>query len=195
MSYNYHLVALDKSIFNKIHDLTSEQFSIYLSNVNKGEKFDNFWSVVLSRQLYDLGGLSDEIYDYIMENTDELFTQESTCEEFYDYTLKVANKNVLSEIINIYQKETQKYYQSFFKPNVLGKKSYANMSIDDIAEDRKKELFWMLYHHCISPTINLEENQPTILTSSWDYEYAVFNLVHIFKTFDWEKDVLLICGW
>ena len=33
------------------------------------------------------------------------------------------------------------------------------------------------------------------LVTSWKYEYAVFELVRIYKTFDWKKNVMIYYGW
>jgi len=29
----------------------------------------------------------------------------------------------------------------------------------------------------------------------FQYEYAIFNLVYIYRTFDWENDYLIYSGW
>ena len=33
------------------------------------------------------------------------------------------------------------------------------------------------------------------IVNSWLYEYSIFELVRLFKKFDWENDVLLLYGW
>lgn len=33
------------------------------------------------------------------------------------------------------------------------------------------------------------------LTKAWDYEYSIFQLLYIYKTFNWKKDVMYITGW
>ena len=33
------------------------------------------------------------------------------------------------------------------------------------------------------------------LVSSWLYEHTIFDLVRIYKTFDWENKCLLFMGW
>ena len=32
------------------------------------------------------------------------------------------------------------------------------------------------------------------IVNSWKYEYVIFELVRIYKTFDWKNDVLLYVG-
>jgi len=41
---------------------------------------------------------------------------------------------------------------------------------------------------------NLDEDKDEIV-SSWKYEYSVFELVRIFKTFDWENNKMVWYGW
>lgn len=33
------------------------------------------------------------------------------------------------------------------------------------------------------------------ITPCWNLKYAIFNLVHIYRTFDWENDYLIYSGW
>ena len=33
------------------------------------------------------------------------------------------------------------------------------------------------------------------LVSSWKYEYAIFNLVNLYKTFDWKRNVMIYYGY
>ncbi len=40
-----------------------------------------------------------------------------------------------------------------------------------------------------------EEKTDGEIAKSWQYEYAIFNLVHIYRTFDWDNDYLIYSGW
>lgn len=37
--------------------------------------------------------------------------------------------------------------------------------------------------------------RPWIFDCVWDYEYAIFELVRLYKSFDWENDELVLVGW
>lgn len=39
------------------------------------------------------------------------------------------------------------------------------------------------------------ENRDGFIASSWQFEYAIFNLTYIYSTFDWENDYLIYSGW
>ena len=45
----------------------------------------------------------------------------------------------------------------------------------------------------ISP-IDLDESRERI-TGDWSYEYTIFELVRLYKIFDWENDELVLVGW
>ena len=40
-----------------------------------------------------------------------------------------------------------------------------------------------------------EEDPDGEITGSWSYEYAIFNLVYIYRNFDWENNYLIYSGW
>ena len=40
-----------------------------------------------------------------------------------------------------------------------------------------------------------EETTDGAIVKSWEYEYAIFNLVYIYRTFDWENDYLIYSAW
>ena len=33
------------------------------------------------------------------------------------------------------------------------------------------------------------------MVSAWDYEYQIWDLVRIYKTFDWNNKILVLTGW
>jgi hypothetical protein len=37
-------------------------------------------------------------------------------------------------------------------------------------------------------------DEPEKITNSWKYEYAIFELINIYKRFDWDKDVMVYWG-
>lgn len=44
------------------------------------------------------------------------------------------------------------------------------------------------------PDINLDLNNKWLVSGSWSYEYAIFDMIHILKIFDWENDELICIG-
>ena len=65
-----------------------------------------------------------------------------------------------------------------------------------------KEKFTSLFHHVrdfstewnyLTP-YDLDDGKECI-TSSWKYEYGIFELVRIYKRFDWKKNVMVYYGY
>jgi hypothetical protein len=75
-----------------------------------------------------------------------------------------------------------------------------NFDFSKITQVEKNALHKILSHvfsystewKCLTP-YNLNEDLPQI-TDSWKYEYAIFELVHIYKTFDWNKNIMVYYG-
>lgn len=60
-------------------------------------------------------------------------------------------------------------------------------SIRSYAEEKLKEWEWGLVYH-------LDDNDKHEITSSWKYEYTIFNLIALYKSFDFEKYSLVVYG-
>ena len=61
--------------------------------------------------------------------------------------------------------------------------------IDKLTEEVRDKIFWNN-----AGIVDLDEKKPCV-TSTWLYEYSIFNLVFLLKTIDWEKETLLFYGW
>lgn len=47
----------------------------------------------------------------------------------------------------------------------------------------------------IDPYYLDEEDTDGEIVKSWSYEYSIFNLVYIYRTFDWKNDYLIYSAW
>ena len=43
--------------------------------------------------------------------------------------------------------------------------------------------------------LNTDPEDKFHITTSWSYEYAMFELVHLYKSIDWSKYYLIWCGY
>lgn len=59
----------------------------------------------------------------------------------------------------------------------------------EFLEEIRMEKRWEQYGYYDT---NLEHQ---ILIDSWAYRDTIFNLLHIYKTFDYENDALIFMGW
>lgn len=67
---------------------------------------------------------------------------------------------------------------------------------DDI-EQLKKDMTKYFHNkiHWKDFLVNTDLENKWDVQNTWTYEYELFNLVHILKTVDWEKQLLFIHGW
>ena len=110
----------------------------------------------------------------------------------------MVGKEGLLEAISIYQEKVLNYYKDLL---VDGKDRHLPLGITLRQEDMKS-IDKVVSH--IEDKIrsigyrglaNIDEDNKWNVTSSWEYEHSIFNLVHILKSIDWEQDTLLFYGW
>ena len=64
-------------------------------------------------------------------------------------------------------------------------------SVDKLVEHIRDKIQSISYRDLA----NIDDDNKWQVTSSWEYEHSIFNLVHILKSIDWEQDTLLFYGW
>ena len=106
-----------------------------------------------------------------------------------DGEFMLGNKKLLENIIEIYRKSVVEYYTDI-------------QDIDKIREiyfDSTKDHLKYFITQCKNKVSEFSENwfvsdNDNILHYTWQYEYDIFNLIYILKTFDWNKNYLLWIG-
>ena len=41
---------------------------------------------------------------------------------------------------------------------------------------------------------NIDLSDRKLVSGSWIYKYAIFDMIFIYKTFDWENDLMVVYG-
>jgi len=123
-----------------------------------------------------------------------------------DMECYVADKEFLLEIIENYRQLNYEYFNDFHTRfeemtkrivNDGEKLTDADLTLLSEANSyyyRKGQSGWGEWTTNLL-AVNLDESQPHEVCRSWLYEYSIFNLVHVLKTFDWENDNLLFYGY
>ncbi len=114
-------------------------------------------------------------------------------EGFYDFDIyeacesefHIMTKENLKFIIESYHKDTHDYYIKLEKDPSLHTGFF-----------KKKRMIWdpEISLGCVPYYLDQEKTDGEIV-QSWSKEYAIFNLVYIYRTFEWEKDYLIYSGW
>lgn len=124
--------------------------------------------------------------------------------DIYDLTesdFRILPREGLLHIIEMYRAEISAYYSEMYKE--FGKACEENDGEGDLTIPRElagqlasalrmKHVGWA-NPHC--PIANVDDEVKPSVSSSWQMEYAIFNLVHLLKTFDWENDYMIYSGW
>jgi len=213
MGFRTYLMSIPKSVWLEIKDKPEEELA---KEFGDGEYF-SFRDLPGIIELYEIG----KAWDFDEEKfTTNFFTNESFES---DLLFSMANKEFLEEIIENYRQKVITYHKNIYNiitnisPKELReyklKRITKNQDInDDLNDDLKikevvsyndddlkikevvsyfdeKILEWDTF---IPYTLR---NNTDEITTSWKYEYVIFELVRIYKTFDWNNNILIWVGW
>lgn len=210
MGYRNYIGKISKKEYNKIKKLNKEElFKKYNEDVE-----DGYVSCTeLGAELHEFGKYVD--FDPPKDSIKKFFFNKDL-ENYYnsDGELKIVTKEFLSYIIGHYKDKVKRFYSEYATPFIHGelmnnvKREY-NSKYDEeyrfdftkISDEEQTALYKIINHirdydiewECKSLLpYNLEGDS---LSSSWKFEYAIFELVYIYKTFNWKKDILYYYGY
>lgn len=181
MSYRYYFNLVKKEDVKKIKDVSLKKL---IDNFNEGNEDDieiNFDKVIPQKCIHEFGKFYES--KEIQETGEPLFSNKETKEfmSYYDYY--VVGKEGLLKVIDIYAKKVAAYYKELLN-NEAETHMYLTSMIKAWNEPYKKG---------ITLGINLDDND--VLVNGWEYEYNIFNLLHLLKTIDWETYTILFYGY
>lgn len=149
------------------------------------------------KELYELGKYS-EIGFKLESKRPSLFTSKELKERYSDYGFALLAKEDFKAVIEAYRQKIINWLQSLLNPeddpiipSKLSKEERKHLTIEHEIQDKIDS--WSGKYFGISP-IDLDESRDRI-TGDWSYEYAIFELVRLYKIFDWENNELVLVGW
>ena len=190
MGYRNYIGRLDKKEHLKIKDYSLEELYTH-----KGLKYEDYPDDVYIG-VYDVSQeVIFEFGNYCNEPPKEcmspVFTNKDTQEYFNeDHEFYIVDKEFIKWKIEEYNKTVVSLYEKLI-PDL-------EKSIDPIPDE---ETISKWYCHLRSMSIewrmltpfNLDEGDE--VTTSWKFEYLIFELVRIYKTFDWENNIMIYYGY
>lgn len=113
----------------------------------------------------------------------------------YEYDFFIMSKEGLKSIIEEYAENTRTYYNELLeKATKLQKPQDSLDTVNElISHFNFMNMEWG--NGFIKPYWLDEERTDGEIVRSWKIQYAIFNLVYIYRTFDWEKKYLIYSGW
>ena len=190
MGYRLRLGEIDKKIAEKFRHKSYKEI---MKGKNKDEEFNYLVLPQGYKQLYELGK-----YVSYNKGTKRFYTRFNIKKREYDFF--IMSKEGLRYIIEEYAESTKTHYEELFnkaktflqKPPVSAKMKRAIIE-EFISHFNFMQMEWT-NKYC-KPYWLDEKDTDGEIVRSWKMQYAIFNLVYIYRTFDWENKYLIYSGW
>lgn len=205
MGYRHYLYAIPKKQVAEIQSCkTNEDWYNFAENYGYKVDWDccddgSGWvsPYKIGKELYELGKHSGIGFKLESERP-SMFTSEELKKRYEDYGFALLTKDDFKAIIEAYRQKIVDWFESLLNPdksqitfNKLSQKERKHLEWE--YEIRDKLDYWSGKYFGILP-IDLDETRERI-TGDCSYEYAIFELVRLYKVFDWENDDLVLVGW
>lgn len=206
MSYCYYLVKVERDIINKVHFANVNQFLQTILNHDPDIQLNNKTHMPLGprifkcEDLFKFGSNDIDIINIVKPLSLELFVKKELNEYYKDYNYRICNKKTLLAIIEYFRNIIVDNFKNLLNSSEKDIKNYIEDKVDEwdkksetlnikntFENEEKEEQYNQLYY-----PYDLSSNNKIV--SSWLYEYEIFELVHILKTFDWENYNILFFG-
>lgn len=175
----------DRPRLGRIHkDMKDAVKGMSLDEVRKHFGIESVYNNMPSyEQLYDIGNVVD-FYEDPMPFFDFKVYEETDTEFF------IMSKKQLADVIKSYSDDIHKYYKKMLD-KFRNPKYDSTRDIDCFLLENT--ISWSQKHF---PMYYLDETvHDGNITPYWVKEYAIFNLVEIYRNFDWDNDYLIYSVW
>lgn len=190
MGYRHYLYQVNKGLVDKIRACkTNDEYGeVFKANVSGGDDEEEYFPIYdLGKTLFEFGMYYENAGE-MYKHGDSLFTSEELNERYEEYGAIVLDKSGLLCAIEWQAKRITSIYEDLLKEKSIS--PYDGRSqFDRLAEHARDYLRWWKHGAC-----DLGENSDHV-AGSWLYEHTIFDLVRIYKTFDWEKNCIVFVGW
>jgi hypothetical protein len=213
MGYRNYLGSLPKKEYNKIKSMTLKDLyghkgEEWSEDVEERDYIGTY--TIVEKTEYELGKYVDQFPKeffkpvFKKKETQKYFTEEH---DFY-----LVEKEFVEHLINCYYSEkVRSIYKDLLDPFLDDNGSPRSDFMTDKSNplsDGEVTAVYRLIDHVKSMGIEwgvkfpwLEESRPYSLdperelVSSWKYEHAIFNLVNLYRTFDWKRNIMIYYGY
>lgn len=223
MGYRTYIGSMPKRDYNKIKSMSIEQLiEHYKLEVDEDKNYLGMSVYDFGKTLYEFGKYTD--FDPPKKSLQTFFKNKELNKYFTEeHDFNIVTKEFLEYIIESYKKRISDYYNDMMNPffgskdNLMDREKPCNFlnsiktdygyptdnitfDFSIITQEEQNALFKIIEHvksmrtewTCLTP-FNLERGDGII--ESWKYEYGVFELVRIYKSFDWKRNVMIYYGY
>ena len=202
MSYRYRFAYADKEKVDKMKGMSYDELLNYIKENNPSiydeeEQYFDCWALFGQKEFFDFGGCS--FYDEIEKTSIVLFEKEDTEEAFKECHFRLCDRTTFLAAIDGMRKLIYDYMIEMRNDENRAKLHFDEkirewgmfsdyIDCSSMSEERRNKLNEMQLPY----SLNLGTYE---IVSSWRYEYAIFELVRFYKSFDWDKHYLIFYGW
>lgn len=202
MGYRHYFYKVEKEVLEKLHTFTETEFEEWQKQHKNVTSYGDV-------PLYKIGEVFFEFGKYyenagsIMEQGKPLFEDKELTDIHQEKMPHIVGQEAVLDAIQYFRSLIIKYHE-----DLLGITADEDMSFerryDDLTDEEryKRDIesryeewttnLFMKGDHCTA--LNLDTTDDA-LTHSWKYEYAIFDLVRLYKQTDWDRYGLLFMGW
>lgn len=185
MGYRNYLYKIKKKDVNKIKNISLDELKKKYGE--EDDDYINIHKLIGDKCIFEFGKLYwDDTIERIESTGKKLFSNDEVQEFFYDYAPYLVGKEALKEAIDIYEGKIKTMYAE------LDKKVEQAETFEDKYELCKSHIsdYERWWQRCF--VIDLEKDA---ICQSWLYEHQIFELVHLYKTIDFDEYDLVFLGW
>lgn len=200
MGYRHYLYSVPKEQVAEIQACqTAKDLTEFAKRYGYPYDKDDGWLSLykIGKEVYELGKRS-EIGFKLESERPPLFTSDELKERYSDYGFALLTKDDFKAVIEAYRQKIVEWFQNLLNPDE------SQVTAPRLSKEERKHLEWKYEikdkldswsgkYFGISP-IDLNDDKERI-TGDWSYEYAIFELVRVYKSFDWENNELVLVGW
>ena len=206
MGYRNYIGSLPKREYNKIKNYTLEEVYKHKGiewNEDNEKRVDYVGVYDIAYNMhYELGKYVDEFDKKLFK---PVFKNKETQKEFEcDSDFYIVQKEFVLKLIEYYTGIIKNYYTEMLKDFFDGRKVKSDFlkNKDSKITEIEEESIFKIIEHVRSMSYewidfvpyNLNLDTPNIV-SSWKYEYVIFELVRLYKTFDWKRNIMIYYGY
>lgn len=185
MGYRHYFYCVPKTQIEEIKNCkTNDEFCDWAESkgyeVDRYDDENPYCSISnIGKEIYEFGKYVDWAFK-MQEKNERLFASEELIKQYEDEMPVICTQEDFLSVIHIYKQKIVDYYKGLLEK-------------DDETKARhiKGQLYEWVSGYC---PINTDLTKECI-THSWLYEYSIFELVRLYKTFDFENIALVLLGW
>lgn len=205
MSYRYRFAKAPKNYVERVSNMNIQELmeftkvhnEVAYECLDENDVWLTVWNIVKQTEIFDFGDCP--FVKAILSASTPLFQQKETDEYFTENCLRLCTKDTFLVGIDALRELIKQNYEKlrdsdskeylFFENKV---KAWSKVSefldISQFSNDKQDSINRLHFPYNIA----IDDEQ---IVSSWEYEYAIFELVRLYKSFDWDNNYLIFLGW